>query len=379
MTIPVAFYAPLKPPDHPVPSGDRRMAQLLMRALAEAGFAPELASRLTSYDGAGNLERQRALQAAAEAEAERLIVRWRAAPAQARPRLFFTYHVYYKAPDWIGPRVAAALGIPYVVAEGTRAPKRAGGPWAVGHRGTEAALDAAEIVFVMAAVDRPALEVARPSGQSLANLPPFIETGDCAARDPRRDNDEPQLLTVAMMRAGDKLASYRLLAAALERIAPLPWRLTIVGDGPARIEVERLFAPFGERVMMTSAVDDPAVLARIYAKADLFVWPAVNEAYGMVFLEAEATGCPVIAGAFGGVPGVVKDGETGILTPPGDVDAFAAAVAALLGAPERRSVMGRTAAAFVRQERSLEGAAAILRETLSPLVAARFVATAWAP
>jgi hypothetical protein len=50
MTAPVAFYAPLKPPDHPVPSGDRRMARALIAALTLAGCPVELASRLRSYD-----------------------------------------------------------------------------------------------------------------------------------------------------------------------------------------------------------------------------------------------------------------------------------------------------------------------------------------
>jgi glycosyltransferase involved in cell wall biosynthesis len=374
MTTPIAFYAPLKPPDHPVASGDRRMAQLLMRGLELAGFAPELASRVSSFDGDGRAERQYALRAAAEAEAEHLIARWRAGPAETRPRLWFTYHVYYKAPDWIGPAVAAALHIPYVVAEGTRAPKRAHGPWALGHRGAETALDVADVIYIMNAVDRPALEAVRPPGQRLLDLPPFIDTGCC---EPKSSGSVvPQLLTVAMMRPGDKLASYRLLAAALARLVDLPWRLTVVGDGAARAEVEQLFAPFGELVTPIGAVDDPATLARLYARADLFVWPAVNEAYGMVFLEAQAAGCPVVAGAFGGVPGVIDDGATGILTRPGDIGAFSEAVAALIAAPERRQAMGRAAQAFVRRERSLEGAAAILRESLSPFLSGRTIPAA---
>jgi glycosyltransferase involved in cell wall biosynthesis len=372
MTVPVAFYAPLKPPDHPVASGDRRMAQLLMKALAVAGFAPELASRISSYDGAGDAQRQVALREAAEAEADRLVAGWRLAPAQARPRLWFTYHVYYKAPDWVGPRVSSALGIPYVVAEGTRAPKRAGGPWALGHRGCEAALDAAHIIYIMNAVDRPALDAGRPSGQQLIDLPPFIETGEHVDHDGDRGlSDVPHLLTVAMMRPGDKLASYRLLAAALEQIVPLPWRLTLVGDGAARAEIEALFAPFGDRIAMKGAINDAAALAALYAQADLFVWPAVNEAYGMVFLEAQAAGCPVVAGAFGGVPGVVKDGETGVLTTPGDIDVFASAIATLLAAPERRRSMGCAAREFLVRERSLDRAAAILRNSLSPLMGTR--------
>ncbi|MFZ9635662.1 MAG: glycosyl transferase, partial [Alphaproteobacteria bacterium] len=61
----LAFYAPLKPPDHPVPSGDRRMAQLLMAALAARGHDVELASRLRRRDGAGPPARQLRLAAGA--------------------------------------------------------------------------------------------------------------------------------------------------------------------------------------------------------------------------------------------------------------------------------------------------------------------------
>ena len=61
-------------------------------------------------------------------ECERLLADWRADPELPLPELWLTYHLYYKAPDWLGPAVRAALGIPYVVAEASVAPKRAGGP-----------------------------------------------------------------------------------------------------------------------------------------------------------------------------------------------------------------------------------------------------------
>ena len=54
----IAFHAPLKPPDHPVPSGDRRMAQLLMAALAARGHEVALATRLRSFDRDGDARRQ---------------------------------------------------------------------------------------------------------------------------------------------------------------------------------------------------------------------------------------------------------------------------------------------------------------------------------
>src|SRR5207248_3167939 len=108
----VAFYAPLKPPDHPVPSGDRRIARLFLDALRIAGHQPFVASRLRTYDGAGDPARQERLHAVGLATAERLLRRWRQQPGAA-PDLWFTYHLYYKAPDWLGPAVSSALGIPY--------------------------------------------------------------------------------------------------------------------------------------------------------------------------------------------------------------------------------------------------------------------------
>ena len=123
----IAFYAPMKSPEHPTPSGDRRMGRLLMAALGLAGHEIRLASEFRSYDGAGVLERQRAAAAAGRLEAERLIAGYRAKPTTA-PELWFTYHLYHKAPDWLGPDVARALAIPYVAAEASFAPKQAGGP-----------------------------------------------------------------------------------------------------------------------------------------------------------------------------------------------------------------------------------------------------------
>jgi hypothetical protein len=110
----VAFYAPLKPPDHPVPSGDRRMARLLIEALELAGHEVELAARLRAWQGVPDAARQARIAKLGAALAKRLLRRYRARPAAARPRAWLTYHLYYKAPDWIGPRVSEALGIPYL-------------------------------------------------------------------------------------------------------------------------------------------------------------------------------------------------------------------------------------------------------------------------
>jgi glycosyltransferase involved in cell wall biosynthesis len=148
------------------------------------------------------------------------------------------------------------------------------------------------------------------------------------------------------MRTRDKLASYQVLAEAFGLLRHKAWRALLVGDGPARAEIERLMAPFGERVRFAGAVPH-AELPKVYTAADLYLWPAINEAYGMAFLEAQAAGLPVVAGRTGGVPAVVADGIAGILTPVGDAAGFAAAVARLLDNPDERTRLSEGAAGRV--------------------------------
>ncbi|NIX76839.1 glycosyltransferase family 4 protein [Microvirga terricola] len=346
------------------------MARLLMKALDRAGFPPALASEIRTLDKAGDAEVQQRIKEQSLEAASRLITHSRRLAADQRPCLWFTYHVYYKAPDWIGPAVADALHIPYVIAEGSRAAKRAQGPWALNHQGAEAALDRADVILVMTAHDRAALETARPSHQALIDLPPFLDVQEWPEAAPLpRDDFEPRLLTVAMMRDGDKLASYRLLAAALNNVRLQPWTLDIVGDGEARGKVISLFAPFGPRVRFHGQVENKAHLRALYEQADLFVWPAVNEAYGMVLLEAQRFGCPVVAGAYGGVASVVEHETTGLLTDPGDTAAFADALRTLLFDEDRRKRLALSARRFVAEERGLDHAALRLRAALTPLLA----------
>lgn len=370
--VPVAFYAPMKSPDHPQPSGDRTMARLLLRALALAGFSPSLASQLRTWEPGGDRTRQAEIRTESLAEAERLAAVYSAAPEETRPRLWFTYHCYYKAPDHLGPEIAARLGIPYVIAEPSHAPKRAGGTWALAHAAAERAIRAADALLVLTAQDRRCIAAILRPGQRLVALPPFTDVAE-PHRGRARPSGTPRLLTVAMMRPGDKLASYRLLAEALAHLGARPWTLDIVGDGPARPDVEALLAPFSGRVTFHGVQGGPTLQA-LYREAALLLWPAVNEAFGMVLLEAQAEGCPVVAGRFGGVPDAMLPGETGLLAAPDDPADLARCAAALLADPQRRDRMGEAAARFVRTERSLDKAAEILRAALLPALRPRLPA-----
>src|SRR5689334_7783479 len=107
----IAFYAPMKSPDHPVPSGDRTMARLIIAALARAGHEIVLASRFRSWEPRD--ERRQARLAAFGARLAARALREMEHTPERRPALWFTYHLYHKAPDHLGPRITAALGIPY--------------------------------------------------------------------------------------------------------------------------------------------------------------------------------------------------------------------------------------------------------------------------
>jgi len=364
----VAFYAPLKPPDHATPSGDRRVAGLLLDALRLAGHAPFVASRLRSFDRDGDTARQARIAARGGAIARRLIARWRAQPETA-PGLWFTYHLYYKAPDWLGPAVSAALGIPYVVAEASFAAKRAGGPWDSGHRAVEAALRRADRAIGLNSTDRDGVVPLLAHPERFVALAPFLDARPYLGMRGALGSP-PRLVTVAMMRPGDKLASYRVLGAALARVLDLPWTLEVIGDGPAREAVGAALAPLRERVRFAGALGEAAVAERL-ATADLCVWPAINEAFGMALLEAQASGLAVVAGNCGGVGDVIRDGVTGLLTPAGDADAFARAVRALIGDPARRVAFGAAARDTVRREHDLPAASARLAKIIAALTRAR--------
>lgn len=373
----IAFYAPLKPPDHPNPSGDRRMARLLITALEQAGHTVELASRLRSYDREGDAARQQRIRALGGRLAERLIRRYQKRPALSRPRIWFTYHLYHKAPDWLGPTVAEALDIPYVVAEASFAPKQENGSWAEGHDAASQAIASADLAFCLNADDRRYVRPLLKHPHRLMPLAPFIDTDRFTvgngANHRRRiaeahgiESGVPWLLTVAMMRPGAKLASYRILGEALTGLMTRPWRLLACGYGTARREVAAALAPLGDRVIWFGELATEE-LAGLYAAADIYVWPAVNEAYGMAFLEAQAAGLPVVAGRTGGVPEVVGDGQSGILVPVNDASAFAAAVDELIGDAVKRQAMGEAARRLVLEKHDIKAAARILNDALSAL------------
>ena len=373
----IAFYAPLKSPAHPVPSGDRRVARLYVQALQMAGHTVDLVSELRSHEPDGDGARQHRLAVAGADIGRELVRRWRAVDASDVPALWFTYHLYYKAADWIGPDVCRALGMPYVVAEPSFAAKRADGPWHAGHVAALAAIRAADLLLCPTRADMAGVIEARGGSAGVEFLAPFLDPTPyqqtVAARQRQRASlaarfslpaDQVWIVVAAMMRPGDKLLSYRMLADVLAQLAHVPLQVLVAGDGVARDEVQAMLGRVAPGRVHFAGECSAQDMAALYASCDLCVWPAVNEAYGMAMLEAQAAGLPVVSCATRGVPDVVCDGVTGILTPTGDVTAMANAVRGLVLDTAQRHRMGQAAARFVATERGIAGAARTLNLAL---------------
>ncbi len=145
-------------------------------------------------------------------------------------------------------------------------------------------------------------------------------------------------------------------------------RVLLVGEGPCRKELHRRAANLGVAEMVCflgSRRDVPELLAQISVAA----LPSLEEGFPNAVLEAMAAGKPVVASRVGGVPEAVRHGETGLLVPPGDPDALAEGLLALLADPKRAAVMGRAGKERARvqfdMDRMVREMEAIYEELLS--------------
>lgn len=119
-------------------------------------------------------------------------------------------------------------------------------------------------------------------------------------------------------------------------------RLVLVGQGPEEARLREQCRTLGveDRVVFAGFQREAQAYAAAFTVA---VVPSLEEGFGLVALEAQALGVPVVASREGGLPEVVSDGHTGLLVPPADAGALAAAICTLLGDAELRENMGRAA------------------------------------
>ncbi len=137
----------------------------------------------------------------------------------------------------------------------------------------------------------------------------------------------------------------------------IPSILVMVGDGPDRVLAEQEARDLGvtEDVFFLGKLES---VAPLLASADLFLLPTRSESFGLSALEALACGVPVIGARAGGLPEVVRHGETGLLCEPGDVDGMARAGVAILGDDEAWHAMSARAAADARARFGLDAVVA---------------------
>lgn len=135
-------------------------------------------------------------------------------------------------------------------------------------------------------------------------------------------------------------------------------RLTVIGEGPDAATLRRQATALGmaDRVSWNGNVPRED-LARLYQQAAVLAMPSLDEGLGLVAVEAQLCATPVVAFASGGAPDVISDGSSGLLVPPGDVRALAAALDRVLADPSLQRSLGEAGRAQALMNFSPETAA----------------------
>ncbi len=160
-----------------------------------------------------------------------------------------------------------------------------------------------------------------------------------------RDSVRPVLIHISNFRGVKRVRDVVRIFARVRQAVPSS--LIFVGDGPDRSDAEQEARMLGVDADVSFLGKIEAV-APLLAAAQVFLLPSETESFGLGALEALASGVPVIATRVGGLPEVVRDGETGLLFPVGDVDGMAAAAIALLRDRARWETMSAAGAADAR-------------------------------
>lgn len=351
----IALYCPNKPLSHPNPSGDLTIAGDLRASLAAGGHVCE---EIVAFRSRWFWKSPHGL-AGAVAALLRAVRNTRA----FRPHLWLTYHSYYKAPDVLGPLISRLFSIPYAIFQASYGTRYRRDPATrPGYFLNRFALSSCHQVFVNTTNDVEALLRIIPPDR-IANIRPGIapeefqkdeEAGKAVRMRLGISPGDFLIVTAARFRAGVKFESLEYLfhALAILHRRQLPFRLMVVGDGPMDASVRALAdAMLPGRVVFAGRIPR-RLMAHYYSAGNLFAFPGIGESLGMVFLEAQSCGLPVVALDACGVPQVVLSGETGLLVPRDDGEAMASAVEKFLADGPLRSRFGASAAGFVRKERN---------------------------
>jgi len=354
----IFFYTPFKPLDHPAPSGDLVIAKGLVRYLQKRGHRVTPVSRLRSRW----ITQKPWLLPLVLREKNRVYRMAR----KHRPDIWLTYHTYYKAPDLLGPGVCRRFDrLPYLIFQGNYATKRRRKLKTVsGFYLNRHALRSARHVFINRREDYVNLARILPRAR-LTYAAPGIYPSDFIYNPNKGKQlraawgmtDAPVMVSAAMFRADVKTEGLAILIRASARLQQqgLHHHLAVAGDGREKQRLQRLASACGLRKTIRFVGRLPrSQMAHFYSAGNFFAFPGINESLGMVYLEAQSCGLPVVAFDNGGIPEVVDNGKTGILTPLKDESAFTAALKRFITNPPLCREMGRRGAAYIRENHDLD-------------------------
>ena len=352
----IAFYAPFKPLDHPNPSGDQMIGRGIFASLRDQGHQVFIISKLRCrwiYWNPSYI-----LQALFEIK--KITHSLRKDPVDC----WLTYHCYYKAPDIIGPTVTRKLGLPYIICQGSYATKfRRQLHTVPGFILNKKALLQADLHISDRYHNRVNLQRILPPDR-LTTIKPGIDPQrfyfDPASRQKKHKQWQtqklPVILTAAMFRADvkSKGIAWVIECCGQLRKQGFSFQLVIAGDGPQKNHLQQLAQQhLPDNVIFTGAIK-PDQMYTLYSGADIFAFPGFRESLGMVFLEAQSCGLPVVACDNGGIPEVVIHGKSGLLSPVTDKDTFTANIKSLLQNHQMRRQMGKYAARHIRKHHDKE-------------------------
>ncbi|WP_147819359.1 glycosyltransferase family 4 protein [Salidesulfovibrio onnuriiensis] len=348
----IAYCLPFKPLDNPRPSGDVTIAADLKAALEDLGHEVDV---LPHFPAKWIYWRPWRWRAAFRA-LDRMVERAKNADC------VLTYSSYYKVPDVFGPAIARQLGLPYFLFSASYAPKRARAVRTLaGHWLNRRAMLAADHVFCN---KLPYFETAGwllPPGK-YSMVRPGFRPGEFMRDEQGREQlrrawgarDRVVICTAAMMRAGVKAEGLRW---TMDACAEIQRRgrdvlLVIAGDGPLRPDLEtRAREQLSDAVLFLGAVPRED-MTRFYSAGDVFAFPGLEESIGMVYLEAQSCGVPVVATNDEGAPQVVRHEHSGLISPNTPQD-FTEALDRIVADGGLRTRLGSQAAEYVREEHDL--------------------------
>lgn len=346
----ISFYMPFKPFGHKNPSGDLITGMELHDFLSKKNHEVEIASTLRSrwlY-----LKPWKFLNVARERD--RVTSAQKSSPAA----IWLSYHTYYKAPDLLGPICSSRLSIPYVIFQGIYSTKRKRSLKTFpGFLLNRTALQAAQVVFTNKKTDEHNLKRLLPEERVKYISPGLIPDQfnfDLVARRALKEQwnvgERRVVMTTAMLRPGVKTTG---VIKVIDSCAELRKRghdliLIVIGDGVNRSMIEQEGREkLPDNILFLGKIPRHE-LYRYYSAADVFAFPGIEEALGMVYLEAQSAGLPVVAFNNWGAKEAVIHNETGLLSSAEKPEAFTQDIEKLVVDRDRRIKMRDAAKTHIR-------------------------------